>query len=74
MSNKVKRNIALVMFCLGVLIYILAIVLKIFYGRSVDWWQLVAPAVFILFFWGAFRNFSQAVEEEKKYGPTKFKK
>lgn len=74
MNNKAKRNLSLVMVCIGIAIYILAIVLKLCFGRSAEWWQYVAPAVFIVFFWGCFRNFSQAVKEEQKYGPVPQKK
>lgn len=71
MSNKVKRNISMIMLCLGVAIYILVIVLKLLFNREAEWWQLIAPAIWIVFFWGCFRNFSQAVKEDDKYGPIK---
>ncbi|MCH5346485.1 MAG: hypothetical protein J1E63_05210 [Muribaculaceae bacterium] len=71
MSNKTKRNLALVMVCLSVVLYILIFVEQIFFHYKPDWWMWVAaPCCFVVFL-GLYRNFSQAVKEDDKYGPMK---
>lgn len=73
MSNKAKRNIFL-----GLLIavgagYILLTIFKNKFDVDVKWWIFSATAIVLAVLWGGYRNFSQAVKEDRKYGPIKRK-
>lgn len=71
MSNKAKRNLSLAMLILCIAVYIAVICRKIFWDITPDSWQYIAPPLWIVIFLGAYRNFAQAVKEDKKYGPVK---
>ena len=43
---------------------------KMAYQIQYDWEYIVVP-VWITFFYIVYRNFSQAVKEDEKYGPIK---
>lgn len=71
MSNKAKRNASLLLAILGVIILIgLALSGKL-YGIQHDVWQYIAAPLWIAFFGIMYRNFSQAVKEDEKFGPIK---
>lgn len=71
MSNKTKRNLAFVMVCLSVALYVLILIKKIFLQESPSFWMWIAAPCCFLVFLGIWRNFSQAVKEDDKYGPVK---
>ena len=71
MSNKAKRNLALVLMLISVVLYVLLIFQAIYGEFKPDWWMWVAPVCSFIIFLGYFRNFSQAVKEDEKYGPIK---
>lgn len=69
MTNKGKRNLYLVLLILVLISYILIILFKTIYDLDVKWWTYCTTALLIVGLLGAYRNFSQAVKEDKKYGP-----
>lgn len=71
MSNKVKRNIAFVMLCLSIGLYIGILIKKLVFHQSPDFWMWIAPLVCFIIFLGLWRNYNQAVREDDKYGPLK---
>ena len=71
MSNKAKRNLALVMVILSLVLYVGIFIKKIFFGGNIDWWMWLSPVCCFIVFLGCYRNFSQAVKEDEKYGPIK---
>ena len=71
MSNKFKRNLAFVMVVSSVFLYGLIILEAIFGEIKPDWWMWIAPVCCFIVFLGYYRNFSQAVKEDEKYGPIK---
>ncbi|MCH5229519.1 MAG: hypothetical protein J1F12_05940 [Muribaculaceae bacterium] len=71
MSNKTKRNLFLfLLIAEGILYFILAI-FKSHYEVEIKWWIFSIAAIIFALLLGAYRNFSQAVKEDKKYGPIK---
>ncbi len=71
MSAKTKRNISLAMVILGVIALIGLAISRAFFDAPHDTWQYIAAPLCICFFGILYRNYSQAVKEEEKYGPTK---
>ena len=71
MSNKGKRNLFLSLLILEVVIYFCLAVFKTRYDLDVKWWIFSIAAIIFAFLLGAYRNFSQAVKEDEKYGPIK---
>ena len=69
MSNKAKRNLALIMVCLSLALYVLIFIMKFFLHENPSTWMWTAPPVCFIVFLGLWRNFSQAVKEDDKYGP-----
>lgn len=69
MGNKGKRNLALAMLILQVGLYIAIIVRKVFLDIAAPWYYYVSLSVAFVLFLGFYRNFSQGVKEDEKYGP-----
>ena len=69
MSNKAKRNLFLTLLILEVIAYILVIMFSSQIQQDVKWWIYIGAALLFVFFIGGYRNFSQAVKEDEKYGP-----
>ena len=71
MSNKGKRNLFLTLLILEVVIYFVVTIFKSQYDIDLKWWIYISAAFLFLFFLGGYRNFSQAVKEDEKYGLIK---
>ena len=71
MSNRTKRNLFLSLLILNLVIYFCLAVFKTRYDLDVKWWIFSIAAIIFTFLLGAYRNFKQAVKEDKKYGPLK---
>ena len=68
MSNKAKRNLFLIFLILEVAAYILVIMFSSQIPQGAKWWIYIGAALLFIFFIGGYRNFSQAVKEDEKYG------
>lgn len=68
--NKKRKYFALIMFVIGVIALILLALLRVFYGIRLGTLQYIIIPIIICFFAVMYRNFSQAVKEDEKYGPT----
>ena len=71
MSNRTKRNLFLSLLILNLVIYFCLAVFKSRFDLDVKWWIFSIAAIIFAFLLGAYRNFSQAVKEDEKYGPIK---
>ena len=71
MSNKGKRNLFLTLLILEVVMYFVVSIFKSQYNIDLKWWIYIGAALLFVFFLGGYRNFSQAVKEDEKYGPIK---
>ena len=71
MSNKGKRNLFLTLLILEVVMYFLVSLFKSQYDIDLKWWIYISAALLFVFLLGGYRNFSQAVKEDEKYGPLK---
>ena len=71
MSNKGKRNLFLTLLILEVVMYFVVAIFKSQYDIDLKWWIYICAALLFVFFLGGYRNFSQAVKEDEKYGPIK---
>ena len=71
MSNKGKRNLFLILLILEVVMYFLLSIFKTQYDINLKWWIYISAALLFVFFLGGYRNFSQAVKEDEKYGIIK---
>ena len=69
MSNKSKKVLAFIMVLLSLALYALIICRKVIWGVDIQAWQYMAPTVCFVVFLALFRNYSQAVKEDDKYGP-----
>ena len=69
MSNKGKRNLFLTLLILEVVMYFVVTIFKSQYDIELKWWIYISAALLFVFFLGGYRNFSQAVKEDEKYGP-----
>lgn len=69
MGNKGKKNLFLGLLILEVLAYLCIIIFKNQFELQVKWWIYISAAILFVIFLGGYRNFSQAVKEDKKYGP-----
>lgn len=67
MSNIFLRNISLGMCILGIVVLIGLALTTIIYGTHHEIWQYVALPAQIAFFGVLYRNYSQAVKEDRKY-------
>ena len=68
MGNKSKRNVFLGLLILEVIAYLSIIMFKSQFNLQVKWWIYISFAILFVFFLGGYRNFSQAVKEDEKYG------
>lgn len=68
MGNKTKRNLFLGLLLIEVIAYLGIIMFKNSIQPQVKWWIYIAAAFLFIFFLGGYRNFSQAVKEDEKYG------
>ena len=71
MTNKVKRNLFLNLLILEVVMYFAVAIFKSQYDIDLKWWIYISAAILFVFLLGGYRNFSQAVKEDEKYGPIK---
>ena len=71
MSNKGKRNLFLTILILEVVMYFVVAIFKSQYDIDLKWWIYISAALLFVFLLGCYRNFSQAVKEDEKYGPIK---
>lgn len=71
MTNKAKRNLFLTLLILEVVMYFIVAIFKSQYSIDLKWWIYISSAILFVFLLGGYRNFSQAVKEDKKYGPIK---
>ena len=70
MSNKAKRNLFLTFLILEVIAYILVVMFSSKIPQGAKWWIYIGAALLFVFLLGGYRNFSQAVKDEGKYGPV----
>ena len=68
MSNKAKRNIFLILLILEIIAYILVVMFSAKIPQGAKWWIYIGAAILFVFFIGGYRNFSQVVKEDEKYG------
>lgn len=66
-SNRTKRNICFTLTLLGV-VTILGRAIEVFMGYPVKGWQLASQIIITFALYGAYRNYSQAVREDKIFG------
>lgn len=71
MSNKTKRNLFLSLLLLEVAGYILILMFSSIIPDDIKWWVYIGAAILFVFLIGGYRNFSQAVKEDEKYGSLK---
>lgn len=71
MSNKAKRNLFLTFLILEVVAYLFIVMFSSQIAPSAKWWIYIGAALLFVFLLGGYRNFSQAVKEDEKYGPLK---
>lgn len=69
MSNKVKRNVFMTLLILEVVAYVLVVMFSSQIPQGAKWWIYIGAALLFVFLIGGYRNFSQAVKEDEKYGP-----
>lgn len=70
-KNQKRKYLALSMVILGTVILISLALCRILFGIKFGIIQYVVLPVIIGFFIVIYRNFSQAVKEDEKYGPVK---
>lgn len=70
MSNKAKRNLFLTLLIVEVVAYILVVMFSSKIPPDAKWWIYIGAAILFVFFIGGYRNFSHAVKEDEKYGPS----
>ena len=71
MSNKGKRNLFLILLILEGVMYFAVAIFKSQYDIDLKWWIYISAALLFVFLLGGYRNFSQVVKEDEKYGPMK---
>ena len=71
MSNKAKRNLFLTLLIIEVVAYILIIMFSSQIPQEAKWWIYIGAALLFVFFIGGYKNFSQAIKEDEKYGKVK---
>ena len=70
-KNQKRKYFALSMMILGTAILIALALCRILYGFKLGTLQYIIVPLIIGFFFVIYRNFSQAVKEDEKYGPIK---
>lgn len=68
-KNQKRKYISLAMLILGIVVLLGLAAGKFFYGWKYDTWQYLIAPFWIALFMVTYRNFSQAVKEDEKYGP-----
>lgn len=68
-KNQKRKYLALLMVILGTAILIALALCRVLFGIKFGTLQYVIVPVIIGFFIVIYRNFSQAVKEDEKYGP-----
>ena len=69
-KNQKRKYFALAMMILGTVILIGLALCRILFGLKFGTLQYIIVPIIIGFFLVVYRNFSQAVKEDEKYGPT----
>ena len=69
-KNKKRKYLSLTFLIIGLLSLAAMVIGKMAYQIQYDWEYIVVP-IWITFFYIIYRNFSQAVKEDEKYGPIK---
>ena len=69
--NKKRKYISLSMLILGILVLIILGLGRFIYGIQYATWQYLIVPFWIGLFLVTYRNFSQAVKEDDKYGTLK---
>ena len=67
-KNQKRKYFALSMMILGTAILIALALCRVFYGIKLGTLQYIIVPLIIAFFMVVYRNFSQAVKEDEKYG------
>ena len=70
-KNQKREYLALSMMILGTAILIALALCRVVYGIKFSTLQYIIVPIIIGFFFVVYRNFSQAVKEDEKYGPIK---
>ena len=70
-KNQKRKYFALSMMILGTAILIALALCRVLYGIKFGTLQYILIPIIIGFFFVIYRNFSQAVKEDEKYGPIK---
>lgn len=68
-KNKKRKYFALAMFVIGVIALISIALIRVLYGIRLGTLQYIIIPLIVCFFAVMYRNFSQAVKEDDKYGP-----
>lgn len=68
-KNEKRKYISLSMFILEIIVLIGLALGKLLLGWQYDTWQYLIIPFWIALFMVTFRNFSQAVKKDEKYGP-----
>ena len=67
-KNQKRKNISLSMLIIEIVFLIGLALCKLFFGWEYDTWQYLIAPFWIALFMVTYRNFSQAVKEDEKYG------
>lgn len=70
-KNQKRKYLALSMMILGTAVLIALALCRVIYGIKFGTLQYIIVPLIIGFFFVVYRNFSQAVKEDEKYGPIK---
>lgn len=71
MGNKGKRNLFLALLIIEVTAYLFISIFKSAFDLEIKWWIYIVAAILFAILLGGYRNYSQAVKEDEKYGPLK---
>ena len=69
MTNKAKRNLFLTLLILEIVAYVFVVMFSSQIPQGAKWWIYIGAALLFVFFIGGYRNFSQVIKEDEKYGP-----
>ena len=70
-KNQKRKYLALSMMIIGTVILIGLALCRVLYGIKFGTLQYIIIPIIIGLFFVVYRNFSQAVKEDEKYGPIK---
>lgn len=68
MSNKAKRNIFLTLLILELIACVPVAIFTSEMDANAKWWIYFSAAILFVVFFGGYRNFSQAVDEDERFG------